>query len=84
MKIINGVVKSIPSPRTVIVEVERLVPHKIYGKVQRRKTSFKVDLRDEQVRVGDKIRIAETRPFSKDKNFKIYTAGKKGAKNDSA
>lgn len=76
MKIIKGVVKKISNPNTVIVEVERLVPHKIYGKVMRRTTNYKADFQGEGLKIGDKVRIVEVRPISKDKHFKVYNLSK--------
>ena len=72
MKIIEGIVKKLSDVNTAIVEVERLVSHKIYGKVQRRTTVLKVDFQGAGLKAGDKVSIVETRPISKDKNFRVY------------
>ena len=72
MKKLTGIVKKISDRSTAVVEVERLVPHEVYGKIQRRTTAFKVDFQGADLKVGDKVSIVETRPISKDKNFRVY------------
>lgn len=72
MRVIEGVVKKISNANTAIVEVERLVSHKIYGKVMKRTTKFKVDFRETDLKIGDKVRIREVRPISKDKHFEVH------------
>lgn len=81
MKIIEGLVKKISNSNTAVVEVERLVSHKIYGKVMRRRSRFKVDFQGENLKVGDKVKIKEVRPISKDKHFKVFQEQKVVKKN---
>lgn len=78
MRIIEGIVKKLSTQNTVLVEIERLVPHNVYGKILRRTTTLKVDSQGEDLKAGDKIKIVETRPISKNKNFKVYQKSKKG------
>lgn len=68
---IDGVVVSQKMQNTVIVEVVRRTPHPLYRKLIKRERRFKVDTTGVVVAVGDKVRIEETRPISKDKNFKV-------------
>ena len=77
MKIFEGIVKKISGPTTAVLEIERLVAHPIYKKIMRKSTSIKFDTTGSVMEVGQKVRIVETRPISKDKNFKIYTQLKK-------
>lgn len=79
MKVIEGIVKKLSDADTAIVEVERLVSHRVYGKVMRRTTAFKVDYQGADLKVGDEVKIVETRPISKDKNFKIITTASNAA-----
>lgn len=71
MKTIEGVIISNKMIKTAVVEVVRRVPHPLYKKLVKKSSKFKVDTGEFQVSVGDRVRIIETRPISKDKNFKI-------------
>ncbi len=65
-----GKVVSTKMNKTVLVEIERLVPHPLYRKRLKKTKKFKVH--DEVgVKVGDKVKIVSTRPLSKDKYFKV-------------
>ena len=67
----EGVVVSDKMDKTVVVMVERLVQHPKYKKhLKRRK---KVKAHDEQNRcsIGDRVMIAETRPLSRDKRWRV-------------
>ena len=55
--------------KTVVVEVERLVRHPQYEQVIRRRTRFKVHDPEGAARVGDRVRIRECRPISKEKRW---------------
>jgi small subunit ribosomal protein S17 len=57
--------------KTVVVKVERTFPHPLYGKTVRR--SSKVYAHDEanEARVGDTVRVMETRPLSKLKRWRV-------------
>jgi small subunit ribosomal protein S17 len=57
--------------KTVVVAIERLVPHSMYGRYVRRRTKFKVHDEKNECRVGDTIRFMETRPLSKDKRWRF-------------
>lgn len=80
MKIFEGIVKSITGTNTAIIEIERLVPHRIYKKLMKKTSTLKTDTTGSDLKIGDKIKIVEVRPISKNKNFKIYeTSVKKEA-----
>jgi len=70
-KVRQGVVVSDKMDKTVVVAVERLVRHAKYGKYLRRQSTFKVHDEGNQCRVGDRVVIAETRPLSRDKRWKV-------------
>ena len=67
----EGIVVSIKMQNTVVVEVFRRKPHPLYKKLLKRSTRFKVETGGLSVNVGDKVRITETKPISKDKHFKL-------------
>lgn len=66
-----GVVVSDKMDKTCVVAVERIVRHKLYGKRVRRTKKYKVHDEQNQCRVGDRVRIMETRPLSKDKRWRV-------------
>jgi small subunit ribosomal protein S17 len=70
-KVRTGVVVSDRMDKTVVVKVERTFPHPLYGKTVRR--SSKVYAHDEanEARVGDTVRVMETRPLSKLKRWRV-------------
>lgn len=67
----DGVVISDKMEKTVIVQVERLAPHQKYGKYLRRLRKVKAHDAANQCRVGDRVRIIETRPLSRDKRWRV-------------
>lgn len=66
-----GVVTSDKMDKTVVVSVETLVQHPLYKKRIRRTKKFKAHDEHNQCKVGDKVRIMETRPLSKDKRWRV-------------
>jgi small subunit ribosomal protein S17 len=57
--------------KTVVVSIERLVKHTVYGRYVRQRTKFKVHDEQNECRVGDVIRFMETRPLSKEKRWRF-------------
>ena len=66
-----GVVVSDKMDKTVVVAVESLVPHPLYGKRIRRTKKFMAHDENNECRVGDKVRIMETRPLSRHKRWRV-------------
>lgn len=67
----TGVVVRDKMMKTRVVEVTRIVAHPVYGKTMRLKTRYKAhDERNETV-AGDKVRMIESRPISRDKRWRI-------------
>lgn len=66
-----GKVVSDRMDKTVVVSIERLVKHPVYGRYVRRRARFKVHDEKNECRVGDTIRFMETRPMSKDKHWRF-------------
>jgi small subunit ribosomal protein S17 len=67
----EGVVVSDRMQKTIVVEVHRRVQHPQYGKFVRARKRFKVHDESNECRVGDRVRIAETRPLSRDKRWRL-------------
>lgn len=57
--------------RTVVVSVERTAMHPLYGKVVRSHRKFFAHDEDNGCRVGDRVRIAECRPLSRRKRWRV-------------
>ena len=72
-KIREGIVISDKMDKTVVVSVRRLVKHARYGKYLKRRSNYKVHDEGNRCRVGDRVVIAETRPLSKDKRWRVRT-----------
>ena len=67
----TGVVVSNKMEKTVVVAVERLVQHSLYSKSVRQTVKFKAHDENNESNVGDKVKIMETRPLSKDKRWRV-------------
>ena len=70
-KVRDGVVVSDKMQQTVIVVVQDLKPHPLYKKVVRASRRFKVHDEAGICQVGDRVRITETRPLSKEKRWRV-------------
>lgn len=70
-KIRTGTVISDKMDKTVVVKVERVVKHPVYKKIIKRSNKFKVHDEKNECSVGDKIKIIETRPLSKEKRWRL-------------
>jgi small subunit ribosomal protein S17 len=70
-KILQGVVVSNKMDKTGVIAVTRKVPHPLYKKVVTKTTRFKFHDEKNECSIGDTIEIAETRPLSKDKYFRL-------------
>ena len=66
-----GSVVSDKMDKTVVVRVERLVRHPRYGKVLRRAKKYKAHDAKNECRVGDVVRIVESRPLSREKRWAV-------------
>jgi len=70
-KLRSGKVVSDRMDKTVVVSIERLVKHPVYGRYVRKRSKFKVHDEKNECRIGDVIRFMETRPLSKDKRWRF-------------
>jgi small subunit ribosomal protein S17 len=66
-----GKVISNKMQKTVVVEVERTRRHPLYGKVIRVHKNYKAHDENNQCKIGDQVRIVESRPYSKDKHYRV-------------
>lgn len=66
-----GIVVSDKMDKTVIIAIEEHVKHQKYGKVIKRTIRLKVHDENNECGVGDKILVAETRPLSHDKRWRL-------------
>ncbi len=66
-----GVVVSDKMDKTVVVAIEDLGRHSLYGKAIKRTKKVKAHDENNECGIGDKIRIMETRPLSKDKRWRL-------------
>ena len=66
-----GRVVSDKMQKTVVVAIERRQPHPVYGKMVTRTRKVKAHDEENSAKTGDLVRIAETRPLSKDKRWRL-------------
>jgi small subunit ribosomal protein S17 len=66
-----GKVVSDKMDKTIVVAIETLVRHPLYGKSIKRTTKFKAHDENNECRIGDRVEIMETRPLSKDKRWRL-------------
>lgn len=66
-----GVVVSDKMDKTIVVEIRTRVKHPLYGKIMNRTTRFKAHDEKNECGIGDTVRVMETRPLSKDKNWRL-------------
>jgi small subunit ribosomal protein S17 len=66
-----GVVVSNKMQNTIVIEVKRKVKHPIYGKFVNRTSKFYAHDQENTCQIGDKVRVMETRPLSKLKNWRL-------------
>ena len=69
--IVTGVVVSDRMDKTVKVAIERQVRDPLYGKTQRRTSTFLAHDEKNEAKVGDKVAITETRPMSRRKRWAV-------------
>jgi len=70
-KVREGLVVSDKMDKTIVVEVERRVRHPLYVRIVRRTKRYHVHDEHNQARIGDQVRIMETRPLSKRKRWRL-------------
>jgi small subunit ribosomal protein S17 len=68
---LQGTVVSSAMDKTIVVKVDTIKAHRKYKKVVRRSTKFHAHDEQNQAKAGDVVRIVETRPLSKTKNWRL-------------
>ena len=67
----QGRVASNKMDKTIVVVAETRVPHSVYGKIVRKSTRFKAHDERNEANIGDVVRIAECRPLSREKRWRL-------------
>jgi small subunit ribosomal protein S17 len=70
-KVREGIVVSDKMDKTVVVAVEAMVKHRLYGKVLRQTSRLKAHDEQNAAAVGDRVRVMETRPLSATKRWRL-------------
>ena len=70
-KVMIGTVSSNKMDKTVVVAVETSVKHKMYSKIVKRTYKLKAHDEENKCQIGDKVKVMETRPLSKDKRWRL-------------
>ena len=70
-KVMIGTVSSNKMDKTVVVAVERNVKHSVYGKIVKKTYTLKAHDENNSCGIGDKVKVMETRPLSKDKRWRV-------------
>ena len=70
-KVMVGTVLSNKMDKTVVVAVETSVSHKVYRKTVKRTYKLKAHDEENVCQIGDKVKVMETRPLSKDKRWRV-------------
>lgn len=79
-KIRIGEVVSDKMDKTVVVKIERRVPHPLYGKTIKKSKKIKAHDERNECKIGDVVKVEETRPLSKEKRWRIIEIIKKKEK----
>ena len=66
-----GLVTSDKMDKTIVVSVTDNVKHPLYGKIVKRTYKLKAHDAENECRVGDRVKVMETRPLSKDKRWRL-------------
>ena len=70
-KVKIGKVVSDKMDKTIVVAVEDSIRHPLYKKIVKRTQRFKAHDENNECGIGDRVKIMETRPLSKDKRFRL-------------
>ena len=70
-KVMTGTVVSNKMDKTIVVAVETSVKHPIYGKIVKKTYKLKAHDEENTCKAGDRVKVMETRPLSKDKRYRV-------------
>lgn len=74
-----GQVTSDKMDKTIVVTISERLRHPLYGKAIKRTKKYKAHDENNECKIGDKVKIVETRPLSKDKRWKLVEIVEKSA-----
>ena len=77
-----GLVVSDKMDKTVVVTVEDMVKHPLYGKIVKKSKKFKAHDENNECKVGDKVMIVESQPLSKEKRWVVQSVIKRDEKKE--
>ena len=72
-KVRQGVVSSSAMDKTITVAVVDNVKHPLYGKIMKRTYKLKAHDENNECKIGDKVKVMETKPMSKDKRWRLVS-----------
>lgn len=72
-KTLIGKVVSDKMDKTIVVAVENNVKHPLYGKIVKRTYKLKAHDENNECQIGDRVKVMETRPLSKDKRWRLVS-----------
>jgi len=81
-KVYTGRVISNKMDKTVVVAVTRLFQHPVYKKTVKKVSKFKAHDEENRCKIGDDVKITETRPLSKDKRWLVLEVMGKSARSN--
>jgi len=70
-KVMVGTVVSDKMDKTIVVSIETFITHPLYKKQLKRSNRFKAHDENNECKTGDRVKIMETRPLSKDKRWRV-------------
>ena len=70
-KVMTGTVTSNKMDKTIVVAVETNIKHPMYKKIVKRTYKLKAHDEENTCQIGDKVKVMETRPLSKDKRWRL-------------
>ena len=73
----TGIVTSDKMEKSIVVSIQRRIKHPIYGKFIKKTNKFMAHDEKNEAHVGDTVRIMETRPLSKNKNWRLVAVVEK-------
>ncbi len=79
-KVMTGIVTSDKMDKTVVVSVETSVRHSVYKKTMKRTYKLKAHDEKNECHIGDKVKVMETRPLSKQKRWRVVEILEKAEK----
>ena len=76
-RILEGIVVSTKMDKTIVVEVERKYMHPLYKKFLKSTKKYHAHNENDAIKVGDTVKIRETKPISKTKTWEVFTGDQK-------